>query len=62
MDCSVSQIIGKANEDTFTVFMGSNQPELKGNFRENFSVIGLFDGHGGVINNNYIKHIIIIII
>lgn len=50
MECSVSQIVGKANEDTFSVFIG-NQPELKGNVRENFSVIGIFDGHGGVSTN-----------
>lgn len=45
---SVSQIVGKANEDGYSVFLGGNQPELKGNFRENFSMIGVFDGHGGV--------------
>jgi len=52
VDCSVSQIVGKANEDTFSVFIGNTQPELRGNVRENFSVIGIFDGHGGVSKIN----------
>jgi len=48
VDCSVSQIVGKANEDTYSVYIGGNQPELRGNLRENFTIVGLYDGHGGV--------------
>ena len=41
--------MGKANEDTYSIFLGGNHSELKGNFRENFTMIGVFDGHGGVL-------------
>jgi len=53
--------VGKANEDTYSIFLGGNHSELKGNFRENFTMIGVFDGHGGVlliiININIILNI-----